>query len=59
LEGTESDTALLGDASELFDRFGKPAISTDQIIKWVAHWVAHGGESLGKPTKFEKRNGKF
>ncbi len=59
LEGTESDTALLGDASELFDRFGRPAISTDQIIKWVAHWVAHGGESLGKPTKFEKRNGKF
>lgn len=59
LEGKESETALLGDASELFDRFGKPAISTDQIIEWVAHWIRHGGESLGKPTKFEKRDGKF
>ena len=59
LVGTESDTALLGDASELFARFGKPAISTDQIIEWVAYWVMHGGESLGKPTKFEKRDGKF
>ena len=59
LEGTESETALLGDASELFARFGKPAISTDQIIEWVAYWVMHGGESLGKPTKFEKRDGKF
>ena len=59
LEGTESETALLGDASELFARFGKPAISTDQIIEWVAYWVMHGGKSLGKPTKFEKRDGKF
>ncbi len=59
LQGTESDTALLGDASILFARFGMPAISADQIIEWVAHWVMHGGESLGKPTKFEKRDGKF
>jgi len=58
-KGTESDTALIGDASELFDRFSKPSISTDQIIEWVAYWVMHGGESLGKPTKFEKRDGKF
>lgn len=57
--GVESDTALLGDASELLNRFGMPSISADQIIDWVAHWIMHGGESLGKPTKFEKRNGKF
>ncbi|MDZ7336539.1 MAG: NAD(P)-dependent oxidoreductase [candidate division KSB1 bacterium] len=57
--GVESDTALLGDASELLNRFGMPLISADQIVDWVAHWVMHGGESLGKPTKFEKRNGKF
>jgi len=59
LVGTESDTALLGDASKLLTNFGMPAISADQIIAWVAHWVMHGGETLGKPTKFEKRNGKF
>ncbi len=59
LTGTESDTALLGDASELLNQFGMPRVTADQIIEWVAHWVMHGGESLGKPTKFEKRNGKF
>lgn len=59
LVGAESDTALVGDASELFKKFGMPAISADQIINWVAYWVMHGGESLGKPTKFEKRDGKF
>ncbi|MFZ5515628.1 MAG: NAD-dependent epimerase/dehydratase family protein [Candidatus Zhuqueibacterota bacterium] len=57
--GTESPTALLGDASEMAATFGKPAISPDQIMEWVAWWVQHDGESLGKPTKFEKRNGKF
>ncbi len=58
-EGTESDTALLGEVSELLNKFGPPSISADQIIEWVAYWVMHGGESLGKPTKFEQRDGKF
>jgi len=57
--GTESPNALLGDASEMMSMFGKPAISPEQIIEWVAWWVKHDCESLGKPTKFEKRNGKF
>lgn len=58
-EGTESPTALLGDSSELFKYFGKPSVSADQIIEWVASWVMQDGESLGKPTKFEKRDGRF
>ncbi len=57
--GIESDTALLGDASLLFRHFGKPAVAATQIIEWVANWVMRGGASLGKPTKFEKRDGKF
>jgi nucleoside-diphosphate-sugar epimerase len=57
--GVENGTALIGDSSELFKKFGKPTISADQMIEWVAYWVQHGGESLGKPTKFEKRDGKF
>jgi hypothetical protein len=50
---------LLGDASEIFKHFGKPLISIDQIIEWAAWWVMNEGASLGKPTKFEKRDGKF
>lgn len=57
--GTESRTALLGDASQLCELFGPPAISIEQIIAWVAHWVSIGGRSLGKPTKYESRSGKF
>jgi hypothetical protein len=25
----------------------------------VAHWVTHGGTSLGKPTRYEVRDGRF
>ncbi|MEW6357402.1 MAG: NAD(P)-dependent oxidoreductase [Planctomycetota bacterium] len=57
--GTESDTALLADAAECEKTFGPTSISPDQIIEWVAWWVTHGGETLGKPTKYESRTGKF
>ncbi|MDZ7317935.1 MAG: NAD(P)-dependent oxidoreductase [candidate division KSB1 bacterium] len=57
--GAEDATALLGDASLVIKQFGPPAVTADQIIEWVAWWVMHGGESLGKPTKFERRDGKF
>lgn len=57
--GQESETALLGDASRLIAHLGPPAVSTPQIIQWLAHWVKIGGPSLGKPTKYESRSGKF
>jgi hypothetical protein len=39
--------------------FGRPTISLDRMIGWVAeHLLAHG-RLLGKPTHFEVRSGKF
>ena len=57
--GQEADSALLGDASRLVEQFGKPDIAPEQIVRWVARWVEIGGKSLGKPTKYESRSGKF
>ena len=57
--GAESVSALLGDATAGIEQFGAPTISVDQIIHWMAHWVRLGGVSLGKPTKYESRSGKF
>lgn len=57
--GTEADTALLSDASKAVRWFGPPRVSLEQMIEWVAHWVKIGGATLGKPTHFESRNGKF
>ncbi|MBT3601823.1 MAG: NAD(P)-dependent oxidoreductase [Candidatus Latescibacteria bacterium] len=58
-EGTESDNALLGDANKMFNHFGLPQNPIDTIVDWVAHWMKSGGPTLGKPTKYESRTGKF
>lgn len=58
-EGKESDTAYLSDASLCFSLFGKPDIKIETIIKWVAHWIEIGGRTLGKPTHFEERKGRY
>ena len=39
--------------------FAAPAMTIDEMIDRVADWVAHDGPLLGKPTKFEARDGKF
>jgi nucleoside-diphosphate-sugar epimerase len=57
--GAESATALLSNAERGLQLLGPPRVSTDQLIEWVAHWVARGGRTLGKPTQFEARDGKF
>jgi dTDP-4-dehydrorhamnose reductase len=59
LTGTEAPDALLSDASLAAKLFGPPRVSTDQLLRWVADWVARGGTSLGKPTHFEVRDGAF
>jgi nucleoside-diphosphate-sugar epimerase len=57
--GTESGTALLSNARIGLERLGAPRVPVGQLIEWIADWVAHGGRSLGKPTHFESRDGKF
>lgn len=58
-EGIESGTALLSDASRAETLFGAPEVGIDDMISRVAEWVEQGGRSLGKPTHFEMREGKF
>jgi hypothetical protein len=29
------------------------------MISWIADWISRGGETLGKPTHFEVRDGRF
>ena len=58
-EGQESERALLGDACECVRVFGPPAVSPETLVEWVAHWVMSGGRTLGKPTKYESRTGRF
>ncbi len=55
----ESETALLNDASKAHELFGAPTVTAQQAIGWVADWIEQGGATLGKPTHFEARDGRF
>ncbi|MFB3894084.1 MAG: NAD-dependent epimerase/dehydratase family protein [Phycisphaerae bacterium] len=57
--GKEAPTALLSDASASFRLLGKPAMPIEPVLKWVAHWIGRGGKTLGKPTHFQTRDGKY
>ncbi len=57
--GTESADALLSNAEKSQRLFGKPRVKAEQMIAWIADWIARGGATLGKPTHFEVRDGKF
>ena len=57
--GTESETALLNNASKSHQLFGYPKVSLLQMIDWTAEWVQSGGDTWNKPTHFQERKGKF
>ncbi len=57
--GTEADTAWLNNASHSHRLFGPPQTSVDQMIGWIAEWLRQDGETWGKPTGFERRDGRF
>jgi nucleoside-diphosphate-sugar epimerase len=57
--GKEADTAWLIDTSQSKALLGPPPVPLGTMIDWVADWVARGQPSLGKPTHFETRDGKY
>jgi nucleoside-diphosphate-sugar epimerase len=59
LVGSEAETALLSNAGKAFGLFGYPRVTLEQMIEWTAAWLTSGGETLGKPTHFSQRDGKF
>lgn len=59
LVGEEAPTAWLEDTTESQRLFGKPRVPIDAMIDWVADWIERGQPSLGKPTHFSTRDGKY
>ncbi|GAA3689267.1 NAD(P)-dependent oxidoreductase [Nonomuraea antimicrobica] len=57
--GEEAPTALLSNAARCHRLFGYPELTPAELIEHTARWVAGGGPLLGKPTKFERRDGRF
>jgi nucleoside-diphosphate-sugar epimerase len=57
--GAEGPDALLSNTGRMQQDFGAPEMSVDDMLEMTAQWVERGGELLGKPTKFEARDGRF
>src|SRR5216110_1586484 len=57
--GNEEPTAWVTDTSQAVELFGLPVVDTEQLIRWTADWVSRAMPSLGKPTKYEVRDGRY
>jgi len=58
-QGEPAATALLSSSARMEQLFGPPETGIGEMIERVADWIALGGRSLGKPTHFEEREGRF
>lgn len=58
-KNSEEGTALLSDARSTLRIFGRPRVRLEKMMGWVANWLKAGGGSLGKPTHFQERAGRF
>jgi NAD dependent epimerase/dehydratase family len=57
--GSEQPTAWLTNTSQATKLFGLPVVDTKRLVAWTADWVARAMPSLGKPTKYEVRDGRY
>lgn len=57
--GAEAPDALLSDASRMTAAVGAPTTPLATLLDWTAAWVRAGRPLLGKPTRFEVRDGRF
>jgi hypothetical protein len=57
--GEEAGDALQSNGARAWSLFGPPRVNAEQLLAWTADWTMRGGPSLGKPTHFESRTGRF
>jgi nucleoside-diphosphate-sugar epimerase len=59
LAGSEAPDAWLVNTAQATRLFGYPKVPLARLIEWTADWVARGGPSIGKDTKYDRRDGAF
>jgi uncharacterized protein YbjT (DUF2867 family) len=57
--GSEAADALLSNGQLGHRLFGYPRVGAGRMVVWIADWLRRGGPTLGKPTHFEVRDGRF
>ena len=57
--GEEAPDALLSDSARSDALLGPVRVPAARLLDWVADWTLRGGRTLGRPTHFEARDGRF
>jgi hypothetical protein len=57
--GTEAPTAWLTNTAKAMHLFGYPIVPIETMVNWVSDWISRDMPSLGKPTRFEARDGSY
>ena len=57
--GSEGPDALLSNATLLHTIFSPPSTTVDEMIEHIARAIEQNAPTLGKPTHFETRDGRF
>ena len=57
--GTESLDAFLSDGRLGYEKLGHTTVDAQEMMGMIADWQVRGGSTLGKPTHFQTRDGKF
>ncbi len=58
-DGEEQPDALVANVGALGERLPYEALPLETLCTWAVAWIRDGNPLLGKPTKFERRDGKF
>jgi nucleoside-diphosphate-sugar epimerase len=58
-QGNEAADALISNGQLGHRLFGYPRVPVAQMVRWIADWLRRDGSTLGKPTHFEARDGKY
>jgi Nucleoside-diphosphate-sugar epimerases len=59
LSGSDSDDALLSNSSRMSALLDDALVPVETLMDWVVAWIQSGNRLLGKPTGFERRDGRF
>ena len=57
--GEEAADALLSNSARMTALLPDPLLPVETLMDWVADWIRAGRPLLGKPTGFERRDGRF
>ena len=58
-EGEERDDALIANVDALSRELPHTAVPLETLCAWAVSWIRNGGTLLGKPTRFETRDGRY